>query len=193
MAIGPRPTTSVLRCAAGRVAPTKPLLKFLGFPIDGSVNEYASKLKSKGFYVSPDNKYASMGLRVMEGPFLGNIEQFGLHYDSDTKRMWSVTFVHSFFKEDDAKEMYDELEALLREKHYDATYKSPLSGSFVSSCSFQSKKGIITLVVIEQDYDYASLPWWHLFKNLSLITSGISLFLVLVILGIGKYSSSVRK
>lgn len=129
-------------------------LKFLGFPIDGTVNEYASKLKSKGFYVSPDNKYASMGLRVMEGPFLGNIEQFGLHYDSDTKRMWSVTFVHSFFKEDDAKELYDELETLLREKHYDATYKSPLSGSFVSSCSFQSKKGIITLVVIEQDYDY---------------------------------------
>lgn len=39
-----------------------------------------------------------MGLRVMEGPFLGNIEQFGLHYDSDTKRMWSVTFAHSFSK-----------------------------------------------------------------------------------------------
>lgn len=50
--------------------------------------------------------------------------------------------------------LYDELETLLREKHYDATYKSPLAGSFVSSCSFQSKKGIITLVVIEQDYDY---------------------------------------
>ena len=129
-------------------------LKFLGFPIDGTVNEYVSKLISKGFYVSPDNKYASKGLRVMEGPFLGNTEQFGLHYDVDTKIMWLVTFVHSFFKEDDAKELYDELETLLREKHYDATYKSPLAGSFVSSCSFQSKKGIITLVIIEQNYDY---------------------------------------
>lgn len=37
-------------------------LKFLGFPIDGTVNEYASKLMSKGFYVSPDNEYASKGL-----------------------------------------------------------------------------------------------------------------------------------
>lgn len=129
-------------------------LKFLGFPIDGTVNEYAAKLKSKGFYVSPENEYASKGLRVMEGPFLGNIEQFGLHYDPDTKIMWSVTFVHSFFNEEDAKELYDELETLLQEKHYEATYKSPLAGSFVSSCSFQSKKGIITLVVIEQDYDY---------------------------------------
>ena len=40
---------------------------------------------SKGFYVSPDNEYASNGLRVMEGSFLGNIESFGLHYDTDTK------------------------------------------------------------------------------------------------------------
>ena len=67
-------------------------LKFLGFPIDGTVNEYASKLKSKGFYVSPDNKYASMWLRVMEGPFLENTESFGLHYDTDTKKMYSVVF-----------------------------------------------------------------------------------------------------
>lgn len=129
-------------------------LMFLGFPIDGTVNEYASKLKSKGFNVSPDNEYASMGLRVMEGPFLGKIEHFGLHYDPDTKIMWSVTFVHSFFKEEDAKELYDKLEALLHEKHDKATYKSPLKGSFVSSCSFQSNKGIITLIVIERDYDY---------------------------------------
>ena len=89
--------TIIILCLCYIQAFSEEHLKFLGFPIDGCVNEYASKLKSKGFYVSPDNKYASMGLRVMEGPFLGNIEQFGLHYDSDTKRMWSVTFVHSFF------------------------------------------------------------------------------------------------
>ena len=78
--------TIIILCLCYTQAFSEEHLKFLGFPIDGSVNEYASKLKSKGFYVSPDNKYASKGLRVMEGPFLGNIEQFGLHYDSDTKR-----------------------------------------------------------------------------------------------------------
>ena len=129
-------------------------LKFLGFPIDGTVNEYASKLISKGFYVSPDNKYASKGLRVMEGPFLGNTEQFGLHYDVDTKIMWSVTFIHSFFKETDAKDLYNKLESLLLAKHNEAKYESPLEGSFVSSCSFQNNKGIITLIIIERDYDY---------------------------------------
>ena len=129
-------------------------LKFLGYPIDGTVNEYASKLMSKGFYISSDNKYARKGLRVMEGPFLGNTESFGLHYDIDTKIMYSVVFCHSFFKEEDAKELYDKLESLLHEKHNEATYESPLVGSFVSSCSFQSNQGVITLIIIERDDDY---------------------------------------
>lgn len=129
-------------------------LKFLGYPIDGTVNEYAAHLKTKVFYVSPQNKYASKGLRVMKGPFLGNTEEFGLHYDPDTKKMWSVTFVRSCFTEKEALELYDKLESLIREKHFEASYKSPLTGLFVSSCSFQSDKGIITLVIIENDYDY---------------------------------------
>ena len=141
--------TIIILCLCYIQAFSEEHLKFLGFPIDGSVNEYASKLKSKGFYVSPENYYAGKELRVMEGPFLGDTESFGLHYDPDTKIMYSVTFVHSFFKEEDAQELYDKLKSLLQEKHDEATYKSPLSGSFVASCSFQSKKGIITLVVIE--------------------------------------------
>ena len=53
--------TIIILCLCYIQAFSEEHLKFLGFPIDGSVNEYASKLKSKGFYVSPDNKYASVG------------------------------------------------------------------------------------------------------------------------------------
>lgn len=118
-------------------------LKFLGFQIDGTVNEYASKLMSKGFYVSPDNEYASKGLRVMEGPFLGNTESFGLHYDTDTKIMYSVMFCHTFFKEEDAKELYDKLESLLHEKHDEAKYESPLVGSLFHRVLFKATKVLL--------------------------------------------------
>ena len=129
-------------------------LMFLGLPIDGTVNEYAAKLKLKGFSVSPKNEYASKGLRVMQGPFLGKTEEFGLHYDTDTKKMYSVTFVREFYSEEEAKELYDKLVSLLHEKHDDAKYKSPLSGSHIYSCSFQSDKGIISLAVQLHDYEY---------------------------------------
>ena len=129
-------------------------LKFLGFPIDGTVNEYASKLMSKGFYVSPDNEYASKGLRVMEGPFLGNTESFGLHYDTDTKIMYSVSFARSCFTEEEAKELYDKLESLIREKHLEATYKTDIDKSYIYSCSFKNDLGIISLGIKEYDFIY---------------------------------------
>lgn len=129
-------------------------LEFLGFPIDGTVNEYASKLKSKGFYVSPENEYASKGLRVMEGPFLENIESFGLHYDPDTKTMYSVTFARSCFTEEEAKELYYKLESLIREKHFEATYKTDIDKSYIYSCSFKSDLGIISLGIKEYDFMY---------------------------------------
>ena len=62
-------------------------------------------------------------------------------------KMWS-------FSEEEAKELYDKLVSLLHEKHDDAKYKSPLSGSHIYSCSFQSDKGIISLAVQLHDYEY---------------------------------------
>ena len=146
--------TIIILCLCYIQAFSEEHLKFLGFPIDGTVNEYASKLMSKGFYISPDNEYASKGLRVMQGPFLGKTEEFGLHYDTDTKKMYSVTFVREFYSEEEAKELYDKLVSLLHEKHDDAKYKSPLSGSHIYSCSFQSDKVIISLAVQLHDYEY---------------------------------------
>lgn len=129
-------------------------LKFLGLPIDGTVNEYAASLISKGFRISQKNKYASKGLRVMEGPFLDNTEEFGLHYDPDTQKMWSVTFVRSCLTEEEAKELYDKLKSLIREKHFEATYKTDIDKSYIYSCSFKSDLGIISLGIKEYDFTY---------------------------------------
>lgn len=129
-------------------------LKFLGLPIDGTVNKYAANLISKGFRISQKNKYASKGLRVMEGPFLDNTEEFGLHYDHDTQKMWNVTFVRSCFTEEETKELYDKLESLIREKHFEATYKTDIDKSYIYSSSFKSDLGIISLGIKEYDFMY---------------------------------------
>lgn len=131
-------------------------LKFLGFPIDGTVNEYASKIKSKGFYVSPDNEYASKGLRVMEGPFLGKTRSFGLNYDKETNLMYGVTFAEKFYDEKDAKSLYDKLVSLLREKYPNATFDPSFETDEdpISCCSFEIKEGIICLGIFDVDSGY---------------------------------------
>ena len=90
----------------------------------------------------------------MEGPFLGNTESFGLHYDTDTKIMYSVTFARSCFTEEEAKELYDKLESLIREKHLEATYKTDIDKSYIYSCSFKNDLGIISLGIKEYDFIY---------------------------------------
>lgn len=130
-------------------------LKFLGFPIDGTVNEYASKIKSKGFYVSPDNEYASKGLRVMEGPFLGKTRKIGLHYNKDTKIIYAVTLVEKFLLEKDAKVLYDKLESLLHEKYPNATFDPSVEDEgIISGCSFEGKEGIICLGIFDAITEY---------------------------------------
>lgn len=131
-------------------------LKFLGFPIDGTVNEYASKIKSKGFYVSPENESVGKGLRVMRGPFLGKERDIGLFYDKNTNLMYKVTFAEYFYNEKDAKVLYDKLVSLLREKYPNATFDPSfeVEGDPISYCSFEIKEGIIYLGIFDVDSEY---------------------------------------
>lgn len=130
-------------------------LKFLGFPIDGTVNEYASKIKSKGFYVSSENAYAPKGLRVMRGPFLGEERDIGLIYDKDTNLMYGVTFVSKYYDEKDAKSLYDKFVSLLREKYPNATFnpsaEDEVEGDPISCCTFLVKEGFISLCIADDD------------------------------------------
>ncbi len=131
-------------------------LKFLGFPIDGTVDEYASKIKSKGFYVSPGNVYVEKGNRVMKGPFLGEERDFILHYNKDSKIMYAVTLADDFDYEEDAKFLYDKLVSLLREKYPNAIYipSVEMGESYISCCTFSCKEGLISLSIIVEDIGY---------------------------------------
>lgn len=131
-------------------------LKFLGFPIDGTVNEYASKIKSKGFYVAPENAYTSKGVRVMRGPFLGKERLLALNYDKETNLMYAVTFVEYFYNEKDAKVLYDKLVSLLREKYPNATFDPSfeVDGDPIYCCSFIVKEGSIYLTIFDADSKY---------------------------------------
>lgn len=131
-------------------------LKFLGIPIDGTVNEYASKIKSKGFYVAPENAYIPKGLRLMKGPFLGKERNLGLNYDKKTNLMFAVTFYERFYNEKDARDLYDRLVSLLREKYPNATFNpsAEVEGDPISCCSFEGKEGVIRLGIFNEDSEY---------------------------------------
>ena len=68
-------------------------MQFMGIPIDGTINSFQTKLQSKGFKISPLNKYARVGMRVFEGVFAGEKSVINVYYSSKTKTVHSVQVI----------------------------------------------------------------------------------------------------
>lgn len=65
-------------------------MKFMGIPIDGNVNMFASKLMSKGFSISPKNKKTGVGKRLMKGRFYDQEVDLCIIYIPLTKIVYGV-------------------------------------------------------------------------------------------------------
>lgn len=68
-------------------------LKFMNIPIDGKINSFASKLNAKGFTLSPKNKQAGVGLRIMKGRFFDQPAELWISYTPQTSIVYSVRVV----------------------------------------------------------------------------------------------------
>lgn len=97
-------------------------LKFMGIPIDGNVNAFASKLNAKGFSVSPLNRQAGAGLRIMAGRFFDQPAQLWINYTPATKMVYSVRVVFWSDSENVCKSFMQELEESIKDK-YDYEYE----------------------------------------------------------------------
>lgn len=97
-------------------------LKFMGIPIDGNINTFASKLNAKGFSISPLNKDAGVGLRIMVGRFFNEAAQLWISYTPSTKTVYSVRVVFWSDSETVCKSFKEELEESIKEK-YDYEYE----------------------------------------------------------------------
>ena len=60
-------------------------LKFMGIPIDGSINAFQTKLIRKGFRISDRSKYSPIGVRSFEGYFTNKKVEIVVFYNAKTK------------------------------------------------------------------------------------------------------------
>ena len=63
-------------------AQKEPHLKFMGIPLDGTINQFQSKLTAKGIRVDVAlNKNIGVGARAFKGTFSGKDAQVFVYYD----------------------------------------------------------------------------------------------------------------
>ena len=103
-------------------------LKFMGIPINGTVNEFSAKLAAKGFKISIDSKTFPIGTRSFDGVFMGKKANIYVYYTPSTKIVYRAKACIMYEDEDFIKSLYNETKNLLVDKYYGFTNTSTHEG-----------------------------------------------------------------
>ena len=120
-------------------------MKFMGIPLDGTINTFQSKLVAKGMTPNVSmNKILPIGGRAFDGYFAGYKATILVAYEKKTKVVYGAKVCISVTNEDDLEEKYNEFKDLIKSK-YDGEEKiEEINGREVYTVVIES--GIITLV-----------------------------------------------
>ena len=104
-------------------------MKFMGIPLDGTIDNFAMKLKAKGItYDAAESKSADAGTRIFYGKFMGEKARFIVFYNYKSKIVFSAAVELNYPTVESAHTPFVNLNDQLQQKYPDATckeYKRP--------------------------------------------------------------------
>jgi hypothetical protein len=119
-------------------------MKFMGIPIDGSVNSFTASLKKKGFVIAPDNQYIGVGCRLLIGDFMGvSGTEIGLYYDGSNSRMYSVVALSDYPEIEQAEARQKYIMELLKKKY--PSWKCVESKEEFLKITFEANEGAVVI------------------------------------------------
>ena len=99
-------------------------MKFMGIPLDGTIDNFALKLKAKGVtYDAAESKAAGKGIRKFCGTFMGEKATFTVFYNYKSKIVFSAAVELNYPTVESAHTPFVNLNDQLQQKYPDATCK----------------------------------------------------------------------
>ena len=99
-------------------------MKFMGIPLDGTIDDFAMKLKAKGVtYDAAESKAAGKGIRKFCGTFMGEKATFTVFYNYKSKIVFSAVAELYYPTVESAHTPFVNLNDQLQQKYPDATCK----------------------------------------------------------------------
>ena len=99
-------------------------MKFMGIPLDGTIDDFAIKLKAKGVtYDAAESKAAGKGIRKFCGTFMGEMATFTVFYNYKSKIVFSAVAELYYPTVESAHTPFVNLNDQLQQKYPDATCK----------------------------------------------------------------------
>ena len=99
-------------------------MKFMGIPLDGTIDDFSMKLRSKGVtYDAAESKAAGKGIRKFCGTFMGEMATFTVFYNHKSKIVFSAVAELYYPTVESAHTPFVNLNDQLQQKYPDATCK----------------------------------------------------------------------
>lgn len=99
-------------------------MKFMGIPLDGTIDDFSMKLKVKGVtYDAAESKAAGKGIRKFCGTFMGEKATFTVFYNYKSKIVFSAAVELNYPTVESAHTPFVNLTDQLQQKYPDATCK----------------------------------------------------------------------
>ena len=99
-------------------------MKFMGIPLDGTIDDFTLKLKAKGVtYDAAESKAAGKGIRKFCGTFMGEKATFTVFYNYKSKIVFSAVAELYYPTVESAHTPFVNLNDQLQQKYPDATCK----------------------------------------------------------------------
>lgn len=97
-------------------------MKFMGIPLDGTIDNFALKLKAKGVtYDAAKSKTAGQGCRVFNGTFMGEKATINVAYNPKSKMVFSAAVEMQYPTVESAHIPFLNLTESLRQKYPNTT------------------------------------------------------------------------
>lgn len=107
------------------VASAQQHLKFMGIPLDGTVDNFALKLKAKGVtYDAAKSKTAGPGNRVFNGTFVGEDAEIVVFYNNKSKIVYGAAVELQYSTVETAHTPFVNLTEQLQQKYHNAKYRA---------------------------------------------------------------------
>lgn len=99
-------------------------MKFMGIPLDGTVDSFALKLKVKGVtYDAVASKAAEPGSRIFNGTFMGKNAMFIVYYNTKSKMVFGSAVIFQYSTVESAHLPFANLTESLKQKYPNAKYE----------------------------------------------------------------------
>jgi hypothetical protein len=151
-------------------------MKFMGIPLDGTINSFQNKLSAKG--ITPDdklNKSLQVGVRGFKGNFAGHEAEIFVYYDAKSKIVYRAKACIESEIKNVAEQNYNTIKSQLKDKYYDKSIIDTDTYEGHESLHFLLLFGVIDLyfnsysegypTIYSVHIDYSDIENYNKYKN----------------------------